>query len=108
MSAAASRTRHALLALANSARPSGEAIDPARSVGTSLTPQPGQSVRRRTGGGATSGSIEVLLELMANGADSDQVATHLKCCHEPGTSDGNDEFTLSVAQGAGSLATRVR
>ena len=51
-----------------------------------------------------SGSVEILLELMANGADSDNVATHFKCGNEPGASEGNDEFTLLVVQGASSLA----
>lgn len=51
-----------------------------------------------------SGSVEVLLELMANGADSDNVATHLKCGNEPGAPKGNDEFTLLFVQGASGLA----
>ena len=51
-----------------------------------------------------SGSVEILLELMANGADSDNVATHFKCGNEPGVSEGNDEFTLLVVQGASGLA----
>ncbi len=53
---------------------------------------------------ARSGSVEILLELMANGADSDNVATHFKCGNEPGASEGNDEFTLLVVQGASGLA----
>ena len=40
--------------------------------------------------------MEILLELTANGAASDHVATHLKCGNEPGVSEGNDEFTLVV------------
>lgn len=55
-----------------------------------------------------SGSVEILLELMANGADSDNVATHFKCSHEPSVSEGNDELTLVVVQGASGLAARVR
>ena len=48
--------------------------------------------------------MEILLELMSNGADSDNVATHFKCGNEPGVSEGNDEFTLPVVQGASGLA----
>lgn len=51
-----------------------------------------------------SASVEILLELMANGADSDNVAAHFKCGNEPGASKGNDEFTLPVVQGASGLA----
>jgi hypothetical protein len=51
-----------------------------------------------------SGSVEILLELMANGADSDNVATHFKCGNEPGVSEGNDELTLLVVEGASGLA----
>jgi hypothetical protein len=48
--------------------------------------------------------VEILLKLMANGADSDNVATHFKCSNEPSISEGNDEFTLVVVQGASGLA----
>ena len=51
-----------------------------------------------------SGPAEILLKLMANGADSDNVATHFKCSNEPSVSEGNDEFTLVVIQGASGLA----
>lgn len=55
-----------------------------------------------------SGSVEILLKLMANGADADNIATHFKCGNEPGISKGNDEFTLVVIQGTSGFAAGVR
>jgi len=54
--------------------------------------------------GDRSGSVEILLQLMAYGADANNVATHFKSGNEPGVSKRNDEFTLLVIEGASSLA----
>jgi len=55
-----------------------------------------------------SGAVAVLPNLMANGVDSDKVATLFESSNEPGIYEGNDEFTLPVVQGANGLAASVR
>ena len=62
------------------------------------------SARRLSEKRSRSGESKILLELMSNGAGSDNLATHFKCRNEPGVSERNDEFTLPVVQGASGLA----
>lgn len=58
----------------------------------------------RAVGPTRSGSVVILLQLMANGTDADHLATDLKGCDEPGAPKGNDQLTLRVIQGAGGPA----
>lgn len=55
-----------------------------------------------------SGAVAVLPNLMANGVDSDKVATQFESSNEPGIYEGNDEFTLPFVQGANGIAASVR
>ena len=60
--------------------------------------------------GCQSGSVEVMLELMANGSDSHSVATHFKRGNETRASrasEGNDDFALPVVQGASGLPAAI-
>ena len=54
------------------------------------------------------GSVVVLLQLMAIGADANHLAADFKRGNKAGAPEGNDQFALPVFYGASGLAARVR